>query len=321
MAKSNNMKDLLKQRMSAAQQVSEMEIGNRAYESLIDPLPVAASTIRELPIDKLRPFFTTDIGFHPYPPEKLRAFAQQLLEQGLLERIIVRSIPGSDEYEILAGHNRTAAWRMAGHDTIPAEVVAANDARAIIIATATNLLRRQELTIIERGKAYKAMNMNMNHNAKDQVLSLLRNYRATKRKIEQLRYELEHPARVTPDEMIEAMNFAKGDGEGRPSGSVSNKTLYIAMNFQSAADEANAALTHDLVSRLVPLEQEINRLEHYVALLEPRQTEVIRRIFFDSQSLPEICKEMGYSTKTVRAIRNHAIEELAAMYEFAAGVI
>ena len=151
------MKDLLKQRMSAAQQVSEMEIGNRAYESLIDPLPAAASTIRELPVDKLRPFFTTDIGFHPYSPEKLRAFAQQLLEQGLLERIIVRSIPNSDEYEILAGHNRTAAWRMAGHDTIPAEVVAANDARAIIIATATNLLRRQELTIIERGKAYKAM--------------------------------------------------------------------------------------------------------------------------------------------------------------------
>ena len=157
MAKSNNMKDLLKQRMSAAQQVSEMEIGNRAYESLIDPIPAAASTIRELPVDKLRPFFTTDIGFHPYSPEKLRAFAQQLLEQGLLERIIVRSIPNSDEYEILAGHNRTAAWRMAGHDTIPAEVVAANDARAIIIATATNLLRRQELTIIERGKAYKAM--------------------------------------------------------------------------------------------------------------------------------------------------------------------
>ena len=151
------MKDLLKQRMSAAQQVSEMEIGNRAYESLIDPLPAAASTIRELPVDKLRPFFTTDIGFHPYSPEKLRAFAQQLLEQGLLERIIVRSIPDSDEYEILAGHNRTAAWCMAGHDTIPAEVVAANDARAIIIATATNLLRRQELTIIERGKAYKAM--------------------------------------------------------------------------------------------------------------------------------------------------------------------
>jgi len=31
------------------------------------------------------------------------------------------------------------------------------------------------------------------------VITLLQNYRATKRKIEQLRYELEHPARVSPD--------------------------------------------------------------------------------------------------------------------------
>ena len=31
------------------------------------------------------------------------------------------------------------------------------DTRAVIIATATNLLRRQELTIIEQGKAYKAI--------------------------------------------------------------------------------------------------------------------------------------------------------------------
>lgn len=139
--------------------------------------------------------------------------------------------------------------------------------------------------------------MNMNHNAKDQVLSLLQSYRATKRKIEQLRYELEHPARVTPDEMIEAMNFAKGDGEGRPSGSVSNKTLYIAMNFQSAADEANAALTHDLVSRLVPLEQEINRLEHYVALLEPRQTEVIRRIFLIVNLCRRSARKWGIAQK------------------------
>ena len=46
---------------------------------------------------------------------------------------------------------------MNGHSTIPAEIVEADDAQAISIATATNLLRRQDLTIIERGKAYKAM--------------------------------------------------------------------------------------------------------------------------------------------------------------------
>ena len=81
----------------------------------------------------------------------------QLAEQGIYERIIVRPIPESEDYEILAGHNRTEAWRLTGHTTIPAEVVNADDARAVSIAVATNLLRRQDLTIIERGKAYKAV--------------------------------------------------------------------------------------------------------------------------------------------------------------------
>ena len=43
-------------------------------------------------------------------------------------------------------------------------------------------------------------------------------------------------------------------------------------------------MTHDLVSRLVLLEQEINHLEHYVALLEPRQAEVIRLAYFEGHT-------------------------------------
>ena len=144
--------------MSAAQQASELEVGNEAYETMFQAKADAAvPRFCELPINSLCPFCTADIGFHPYPPEKLRAFSQQLAEQGIYERIIVRPVPNSEQYEILAGHNRTRAWRLTGHQTIPAEVVEADDARAISIAVATNLLRRQDLTIIERGKAYKAM--------------------------------------------------------------------------------------------------------------------------------------------------------------------
>ena len=72
-------------------------------------------------------------------------------------RIIVRRIPHSDRYEILAGHNRTAAARLVGWTKIAAEIVVADDARAISIATLTNLLQRQDLSIIERGKAYKVL--------------------------------------------------------------------------------------------------------------------------------------------------------------------
>lgn len=144
--------------MSATQQAAEIVVGDEAYETLFRGAPAPeASRFCELPMDKLRPFFTADIGFHPYPPEKLKAFSQQLAEQGIYERVIVRPIPDSNDYEILAGHNRTRAWQMTGHDMIPAEVVSADDARAVSIAVATNLLRRQDLTIIERGKAYRAL--------------------------------------------------------------------------------------------------------------------------------------------------------------------
>ena len=152
-----NMNDLLKKRMSATQQASELQASNEAYQKLFMEAPPAnPATIRDLPLDKLVPFFTADIGFKPYPPTKLQAFAEQLREEGLMVRIIVRPI-ASGEYEILAGHNRTQAARLAGWAEIPAEIVEADDARAIVIATSTNLIQRQELSIIERGKAYRAL--------------------------------------------------------------------------------------------------------------------------------------------------------------------
>lgn len=77
--------------------------------------------------------------------------------EGLLIRIIVRPIPSTDCYEILAGHNRAEAAKLNGWEKIGAEIVEADDVRAITIATVTNLIQRQELGIVERGKAYKAL--------------------------------------------------------------------------------------------------------------------------------------------------------------------
>ena len=157
MAKAD-MNAILKRRMAATQQASELQASDEAYQQIFQRAPPSApSEICDLPLDKLDSFFTADIGFKPYFPSKLEAFAQQLQEEGLLVRIIVRRIPHSDRYEILAGHNRTAAARLAGWTKIAAEIVVADDARAISIATLTNLLQRQDLSIIERGKAYKAL--------------------------------------------------------------------------------------------------------------------------------------------------------------------
>lgn len=149
---------MLKNRMAATRQASELRASDEAYQQIFQCAPPLASPeICDLPLDRLVPFFTADIGFKPYSPAKLKAFAEQLQEDGLMVRIIVRRIPCSDCYEILAGHNRTAAARLAGWTKIAAEIVDADDARAISIAILTNLLQRQDLSIMEKGKAYKAL--------------------------------------------------------------------------------------------------------------------------------------------------------------------
>ena len=124
------MSAMLKNRMIATQQASELEVGNAAYETLFQtPSNVSQPKVCKLPISKLRPFFTADIGFKPYPPSKLQALAEHMAAEGQLERIIVRAIPYQDAYEILAGHNRTNAGKANNWSEIEAEIVDADDER------------------------------------------------------------------------------------------------------------------------------------------------------------------------------------------------
>ena len=111
-----------------------------------------------IPFNQMRPY--RGHKFHLYSGERLNDMVESIKENGILVPPIVWELPEPIDgmrYEILAGHNRTAAAELAGWTDIPATVMAANDQRAISIAIATNLLRRQDLTIIERGKAYKAL--------------------------------------------------------------------------------------------------------------------------------------------------------------------
>ena len=163
------MSELLKSRMTSTKQASELAASDEAYVKIFHEAPPAKpASISDLPLELLDPFSTADIGFRPYSPQKLKVFAEQLREEGLFVRIIVRQ-KADGRYEILAGHNRVAAARLAGWSVIPSEIVEADDARAITIAISTNLLQRLDLSIVERGKAYKALldakNRNGQHNA------------------------------------------------------------------------------------------------------------------------------------------------------------
>lgn len=156
----------------------------------------------------------------------------------------------------------------------------------------------------------------MSQNVRSTVLRLLKGYPTMQRKIALLRYEMEHPSYVTPEEMIGTMNFAKGEGSGLETGHVSNKTLYIALNYQQRADQENADMMNELAARLLELERDERRLEHHVALLDRRKADVIRLSYFEQKSWEEVGKALGVAIRTAQIIRRQAVDELVKMYEY-----
>lgn len=146
------------------------------------------------------------------------------------------------------------------------------------------------------------------------VIGLLETYREREQKISALRYELNRPARLSTNELIEAMALVHDDGMGRPVGHVSDKTLYIALNYQEKADKINAHVVDEIAGQLVELEDEQNRLKYYVSLLEGRQAEVIRLTYFEVCNQDEAAKKIGVVPRTMRRIKKEAVSKLVELY-------
>ena len=156
---------------------------------------------------------------------------------------------------------------------------------------------------------------------KTYVVGLLESYQKRSKQIELLHYELSHPAHISENEMIEALALAHGNGEiGRPGGQASDKTLYIALNYQARMDRMNGDTAEEVVGQLVTLEREQERLSYYVSLLDERQKKVIKLFYFEGMTQDEVAEQMEVSVRYIRSMKAKAIDELVSMYEYVNGL-
>ena len=160
----------------------------------------------------------------------------------------------------------------------------------------------------------------MSNTIQAQVMALLEAYPDTVRKIAVYRYELEHMASVTPNEVIGSMNFTHSDGIGAVTGHISNKTAYIAMHYQEKAAALTEEATGDLAVRLWDMEQKLDRLHFYVSLMPPRQRKVLRLHYFAGKTRDEVCELLKISSSTYDKNRKQGVELLCGMYEDASKV-
>lgn len=113
--------------------------------------------LKIMPIDMLVPYHNHK--FKLYEGERLNDMVQSVKTKGILTPIIVRAIDDGEKYEILAGHNRTNAAKLAGLTSVPA-VVKENlsDEDAEMYVVETNVMQRgfDDLSITERAAVVAA---------------------------------------------------------------------------------------------------------------------------------------------------------------------
>ena len=108
--------------------------------------------IQQIPIDALHPF--TNHPLKVLDDEAMTRTVESIAQYGVLAPLIARPRPDGDGYEIISGHRRQYAAKLAGLDTLPVIVRQMSDDAAVILMVDSNL-QREHILPSERAFAYK----------------------------------------------------------------------------------------------------------------------------------------------------------------------
>ena len=108
--------------------------------------------VQQISIDALHPF--TNHPFKVLDDEAMTRTVESIAQYGVLAPLIARPRPDGDGYEIISGHRRQYAAKLAGLDTLPVIVRQMSDDAAVILMVDSNL-QREHILPSERAFAYK----------------------------------------------------------------------------------------------------------------------------------------------------------------------
>ena len=107
--------------------------------------------VQQIPIDELHPF--TNHPFKVLDDEAMTRTVESIAQYGVLAPLIARPRPEGG-YEIISGHRRQYAAKLAGLETLPVIVRQMSDDAAVILMVDSNL-QREHILPSERAFAYK----------------------------------------------------------------------------------------------------------------------------------------------------------------------
>jgi len=124
------------------------------FESVEELLgaPVTREATQEIEIDHIKPF--KDHPFKVIDDKRMEDLVKSISVNGVLTPVIVRECEDVGHYEMISGHRRMHAAKLAGLHTVPAVVKKFNDDEAVIAMVDANV-QREEILPSERAFSLK----------------------------------------------------------------------------------------------------------------------------------------------------------------------
>lgn len=135
-------KEIEEQKAAVKEEVQEVKNVNEENKYKIVEL-----NLNELDYYKNQPF-------KEYNQDEMNNLKESIERIGLQNAIVVRK-KENNRYEILSGNNRVRVFKELNKETIPARIVECDDDKAELIMIDSNIVQRNELSVMERAKAYK----------------------------------------------------------------------------------------------------------------------------------------------------------------------
>ncbi|MEO6906647.1 MAG: ParB/RepB/Spo0J family partition protein [Abditibacteriaceae bacterium] len=113
-----------------------------------------------------------------FPQQELDELAASIKEHGVLQPVLLRPLPNSDEmYEIVAGERRWRAAQAAALTTVPAIIRVINDQQALEMAIIENV-QRQDISALDAAVAYRRLQQEF-HLSQEEIATRVAKSRAT----------------------------------------------------------------------------------------------------------------------------------------------
>ena len=151
-------KDLPKMKMQGFEELFGLTEQDTSGHSVQKSEDIVEMPLSEMHAYKNHPFKVLD-------DESMAEFAESVKTYGVIHPGIVRKDPDGG-YELISGHRRHMACKIAGLETMPVRVLELDDDEAAICMADANFYQREEILPYETAKAYRIKYESLKHQGK-----------------------------------------------------------------------------------------------------------------------------------------------------------